>query len=143
MIRGYAGIGLYQPKTPQNVGGVLRAAYCYNAAFVAQSGIRYEGSSLDTAKGYRHLPLFTVNNLLDVLPYECVPVAVDLLPNARSLPSYTHPERAFYLFGPEDGTLPDEIVRHCRDVIYVPTNFCMNLASTVNVVLYDRLSKSA
>ncbi len=26
-------------------------------------------------------------------------------------------------------------------VVYVPTRHCMNLAATVNVVLYDRLSK--
>lgn len=87
--------------------------------------------------------MFTVSDLLDVLPYECVPVAVDLLPKACSLFNYTHPERAFYLFGPEDGTLPEEIVKRCRDLIYIPTSFCMNLAATVNVVLYDRLSKSA
>ena len=30
----------------------------------------------------------------------------------------------------------------CRDVVYIPTNGCMNLAACVNVVLYDRLSKS-
>ena len=28
-------------------------------------------------------------------------------------------------------------------VIYVPANGCMNLAATVNVMLYDRLAKSA
>jgi tRNA(Leu) C34 or U34 (ribose-2'-O)-methylase TrmL len=26
-------------------------------------------------------------------------------------------------------------------VVYIPTTGCMNLAATVNVVLYDRLSK--
>ena len=139
--RGYAAVGLYEPKTSQNVGGVVRAAYCYGAAFVAQSGIRYEGSALDTAKGHRHLPLLTVDNLISTVPYGCVAVAVDLLPNARSLVDYTHPERAFYVFGPEDGTLPAEIVSHCRDVVHVPTRYCMNLAATVNVVLYDRLAK--
>lgn len=30
-----------------------------------------------------------------------------------------------------------------RDVVYVPTNGCMNLAATVNVVLYDRAAKQA
>lgn len=28
------------------------------------------------------------------------------------------------------------------DLVAVPTRFCMNLAATVNVVLYDRLAKS-
>lgn len=30
--RGYAAIGLHMPKTPSNVGSVLRAAGCYGAA---------------------------------------------------------------------------------------------------------------
>lgn len=33
--RGYAAIGLIRPKTPANVGAVLRAAGCYGAAMVA------------------------------------------------------------------------------------------------------------
>ena len=73
--------------------------------------------------------------------YDCVPVAVDILPGARCLTTYVHPERAFYIFGPEDGTLGEVITKWCRDVVYVPTAFCMNLAAAVNVVLYDRMAK--
>src|SRR5690606_30290164 len=72
---------------------------------------------------------------------DCVPVAVDLLEGATPLCEYTHPERAFYIFGPEDGTLGKAVTSWCRDVVYIPTNYCMNLAATVNVVLYDRLAK--
>lgn len=70
-----------------------------------------------------------------------IPVAVDLVPKARSIINYVHPESAFYIFGPEDGTLDDHIINKCQDVIYIPTNGCMNLAATVNVVLYDRMVK--
>jgi tRNA(Leu) C34 or U34 (ribose-2'-O)-methylase TrmL len=52
-----------------------------------------------------------------------------------------HPERAFYVFGPEDGTLGTRHLSKCVRKIMVPTKFCMNLAATVNVVLYDRLAK--
>ena len=69
------------------------------------------------------------------------PVAVDILTNAIPLPGYTHPERAFYIFGAEDSTLGYSITSWCRDIIYIPTNRCMNLAATVNVVLYDRMAK--
>ena len=47
-----------------------------------------------------------------------------------------------YVFGPEDGTLGKRVTDWCRDVVYVPTNYCMNLAATANVILYDRMSKS-
>jgi tRNA(Leu) C34 or U34 (ribose-2'-O)-methylase TrmL len=139
--RGFAAVGLHMPKTPHNVGSVLRAAHCYGAALVAQTGKRYHSSVTDTMKAYRHLPLLNVDDLFSVVPHDCVPVAVDLIDNARSLITYTHPERAFYIFGPEDGTLGKAITDRCRDRVFVPTAFCMNLAACVNVVLYDRAAK--
>ena len=61
---------------------------------------------------------------------------------ASALPQFTHPEKAVYVFGPEDGSLPQEVVDKAHHVVYVPTVGCMNLAATVNVVLYDRLAKT-
>lgn len=144
-MRGYAAIGLVNPKTRENVGSVLRAAGCYSAALVVVAGTRpdyYMGRiSTDTQKAYRHMPVLRAANVLDVAPYDCVPVAVDLLPGARSLIEFQHPERAFYIFGPEDGTLGRSITDHCKFAVQIPTRYCMNLAATVNVVLYDRLAK--
>jgi tRNA(Leu) C34 or U34 (ribose-2'-O)-methylase TrmL len=139
--RGYAAIGLYQPKTAANVGSVLRAAGCYDAAMVAASGQRYRRAATDTQASYRHLPLIQTDDLHSVVPFDCVPVAVDLIDGAIPLQRYAHPERAFYIFGPEDGTLGKAITGWCRDVVYIPTRYCMNLAATVNVVLYDRMVK--
>jgi tRNA(Leu) C34 or U34 (ribose-2'-O)-methylase TrmL len=130
------------PKTAANVGSVLRAAHCYGTVLVAKTGTRYHRASTDTMQAYRHLPLLQVNDLFDVVPHDCVPVAVDLLEGASDLRTYTHPERAFYIFGPEDGTLGKAIIARCRDKVFVPTAFCMNLAACVNVVLYDRMAKT-
>lgn len=140
-MRGYAAIGLHMPKTPANVGGVIRAAHCYGAALVVTTGQRYTRAPTDPQKGYRHIPLVHADELHAVVPFDCVPVGVDLVEGARPLQAYTHPERAFYIFGPEDGTLGPSITSWCRDVIYIPTRHCMNLAATVNVVLYDRMAK--
>ncbi len=142
MGRGYAGIGLDNPKSSINVGAALRAAGVYGAAFVAASGKRFTSDKTDTMKAYRHLPLLRPSSLSDIIPFDCVPVAVDILEGAIPLPEYKHPERAFYIFGAEDNTLGERITSWCRDVVYVPTNGCMNLAACVNVVLYDRLSKT-
>lgn len=141
-MRGYAAIGLLQPKTNINVGSVLRAASCFEAQLVVVQGERYRKAATDTTQHYRHMPLLH-GDLRECVPFDCIPVAVDLVSGARSLHSYSHPERAFYIFGPEDGTLGKEITSWCRDVIYVPTRGCLNLAATVNVVLYDRQKKRA
>lgn len=137
----YCGVGLHLPKYDVNVASTLRAAGVYGAAFVAFSGRRYKRHGADTMKHYRHLPLFRAEDLRSFVPFDCVPVAVDLVPRAAPLPGYEHPQRAFYVFGPEDGTLGHAVLDWCRDVVYVPTRRCMNLAATVNVVLYDRAVK--
>jgi len=143
MKRGYACIGLDHPKNSLNVGSALRACGVYGVAFLAVSGHRYHKAPTDAMRHHRHLPLITVNDLKDAIPYDCVPVAVELIEWATLLPEYTHPERAFYIFGGEDATLGDRVLSYCRDVVYIPTSGCMNLAATVNVVLYDRLAKES
>jgi tRNA(Leu) C34 or U34 (ribose-2'-O)-methylase TrmL len=142
-MRGFAAIGPHRPKDPLNVGEVLRAAGCYGAAMIAASGTRYRRSRTDTQAAHRHLPLLECDDLRHMVPHGAVPVAVDLIDGAHPLPTYRHPVSAFYVFGPEDGTLGADILSWCRDVIYVPTRHCMNLAATVNVVLYDRAAKHA
>lgn len=139
--RGYAAIGLFHPKATNNVGAVMRAAWVYDARLIVTTGNRYRPVSTDTMNAYKHIPLIQADDLFSALPYSCVPVAVDLIEGAVPLPLYNHPERAFYIFGPEDGTLGKHITDRCRNTIVVPTRGCMNLAAAVNVVLYDRMAK--
>ena len=138
---GYAAIGLHNPKHLDNVGGVLRAAACFGAAMVAIAGTRYHTQRTDTARAYRQIPLLQVEDLHTVVPYDCIPVAVERRADAIALPIYTHPERAFYIFGPEDGDLGQSVLSWCRDVVYIPTYHSLNLAAVVNLVLYDRYAK--
>lgn len=122
----------------------MRAAGCYGVNSVFYTGKRYDYAKpfhTDTQKVYESLPLIQVDDLQSIVPLACVPVAVELIPGAKPLTTYKHPARAFYIFGPEDGTLNKKVTGFCEDVIYIPTKGCMNLAATVNVVLYDRLAK--
>ncbi len=138
--RGFCAVGLVNPKTGPNIGSAMRAVGIYGAALLVIEGDRFKRIPTDTMKAYRHTPVLNAP-LRDAIPFDCVPVAVDLVPRAKSLIEYQHPERAFYIFGPEDSTLGVKHLEWCRDVIYIPTNGCMNLAATVNVVLYDRMAK--
>lgn len=141
--RGYAAIALHRSKTGENVGSVLRAAGCYGADLVVIANDRSQSVKhpSDTQKAWRHIPTVLANSVFDVIPYGASPVAVDLLDYATPLPAFVHPESAYYIFGPEDGTLPEDIVKRCRHKVFVPTRYCMNFAATANVILYDRLSK--
>lgn len=141
-MRGFAAIGLVQPKWESNVGGVFRAASCYNADLICIEGKRFERQAPDTTKAWRHIPTLRADSVLDLIPYDCIPVAVELVDGAIPLPSFNHPQRAIYIFGPEDGCIPSRVLDKCPMKVIVPTTRCMNLAATVNVVLYDRMVKS-
>ena len=83
-----------------------------------------------------------VDDLTEVVPEGASVVAVELVEGATPLPLFEHPSNAFYLLGPEDGSIGEDVLSWCDHVVYVPTFSCMNLAATANVLLYDRLSKS-
>ena len=82
-----------------------------------------------------------LEDLRRVIPFDCIPVAVERVDAAIPLPDYTHPERAFYVFGPEDGDLGERVFSWCRDVVVIPSHDSINLAAAVNIVLYDRMAK--
>lgn len=139
-----AAIGLVNPKSPENVGMVLRAAGCYEAQQVFYSGERYKRARqffTDTKNAQQKIPLQHAEDLLLAAPQGASIVAVELIEGATPLVHFQHPAQAYYIFGPEDGSLSQTILDGCDHVVYIPTIGCMNLAATVNVVLYDRLAK--
>lgn len=118
--RGYAVVALDHPKFGGNIGAAMRAAFCYDARLVVIAGQRFRREQPDTPQAWRHIPTLEVAEVMDALPYDCIPVAVDLLPGATPLPKFVHPERAFYIFGAEDRTLDHEIVSRCPHKVVVP-----------------------
>lgn len=142
-------IGLCNPKSPENVGSILRAAGNYRVDGVFYTGNRYPRAlernpvtSNVSRKVSEHIPVTGVTSLIEAVPAGMQVVCVEFAENAISLPEYQHPQKALYIFGPEDGTIDQVIIDKADAVVYVPTVGCMNLAASVNVVLYDRLAKS-
>lgn len=138
-------IGLVNPKNPVNVASILRAAGCYGVASVFYTGQRFRFAkdfNADTKAFHKVIPTVGVDSLREVVPEGASVVAVELVEGATPLPAFEHPDNAFYILGPEDGSVGADILSWCDSVVYVPTYSCMNLAATANVLLYDRLSKS-
>lgn len=139
-MRGFAAIGLVSPKIEANVGGAMRAAACYGVSLILLEAPRFVHRSTNVTKAQKHIPMI-VGAICDHRPYDCPLIAIEIVAGARSLPSFTHPERALYVFGPEDDSIPNRILERAQYVVSIPTLYCMNLAATVNVVLYDRMMK--
>lgn len=145
MNKSHVTIGLTNPKSPTNVGAVMRAAGCYQVDEVKYTGQRYEKAAkfhTDTKSATCTIPLTGVESFLDNLDPETKIVCVELAEGATPLPRFKHPENTIYIFGPEDGSIAQNVADRADHVVYVPTVGCMNLAATVNVLLYDRLAKS-
>lgn len=139
-------IGLCNPKSPSNVGAVMRAAGCYQANEIHYTGERFAKAAkyhTDTKDMNNKIALNKVDSFTDGLPETMKIVCVELAEGATPLPEFEHPESAIYIFGPEDASIPQEVVNQAHAVVYVPTIGCMNLAATVNVLLYDRLAKTS
>ena len=145
MRQGFAAVALHRPSRPENIGGVLRAADAYGAALVVLGGGTLPpdplGHPTDTTQAWRRIPVVLADDVLTVLPDQCVPVAVERVAEATPLPEFHHPERAMYLFGPENGSLDEAILERCAEVVSIPGRECSNLAAAVNVTLYDRTAK--
>ena len=142
-------IGLVNPKSPDNVNAVMRSSGNFGVEEVFYTGSRYDRAirmnpdipNMSRKVG-EDIPLSEVESLIDSVPDNMKIVCVEFAENAIPLPAYQHPESAFYIFGPEDNSITQDIIDRADDVVYIPTNGCMNLSATVNVLLYDRLAKS-
>lgn len=142
--RGYYGIGIVGAKTPINVGTLWRSAGILGSSYIFTAGRRYPRQASDTIKAWRHVPMveyIDADDLFAHVPYSCVPVAVELDPYARDLARYTHPERAVYILGAEDGGLSRAVLERCRDVVRIPGQHSLNVAVAGSIVLYDRIAK--
>jgi tRNA C32,U32 (ribose-2'-O)-methylase TrmJ len=142
-------VALVDPKYPHNVGAAVRAASCFGVGQVWFSGTRVPLTGgkrrrlprEERMKGYAAVELRREDRFFDAFGPGTVPVAVELRRGAELLPAFEHPERALYVFGPEDGSLGTAELSRCHRVVVIPTRHCVNLAAAVYLVLYDRMVK--
>ena len=139
---------LNNPKYAANVGAAVRAASCFGAKQVWWTGDRVTletGERLpreERMKGYKDVELKQFD-----YPFEhfttlgITPVAIEIVSGTECLFDFVHPEKAVYVFGPEDGSIDQVTRRLCHRFVMIPTRHCTNLAAAVYLVLYDRMLK--
>ena len=139
-------IALTKPKFPHNVGMVVRLASSYGISQVWFSGNRVsldprKGERLpreERMKGYRDVQLVQSDRVFDHFPRGTTPVAVEVRAGSETLFTFEHPPTAIYVFGPEDGSIPKGVLARCHHFVIIPTRHCLNLATAVATVLWDR-----
>ena len=144
-MSGYWGMGIYHPKTKENVGTLWRTAHNLGASYIFTIGHRYRHQASDTTKAWRTLPLYSYQSFDDfhsTLPHECRLVAVEFPhKRARAVNNYVHPDQAVYLLGAEDYGLPDKILDRVHSIIHIPSKMCLNVAVAGSIIAYDRMVK--
>ena len=83
----------------------------------------------------------TSDKPLDLFEKGITPVAVEVVENSEPLNDFVHPERAVYMFGPEDGSIPQVYRALAHRFVSIPAYHCFNLSVAVGIVLADRLCK--
>ena len=95
-------IGLINPKSPDNVSAVMRAAGNFRVDSIFYTGKRYPRALMRnpdlpdmSRKVSQSVPLFEVTFMIDDVPADMSIVCVEFAENAIPLAEYQHPQNAF------------------------------------------------
>lgn len=140
--RGFFEIGIYHPKTEDNIGTLWRSAYQLGANGIFVIGKRYKHQSSDTTKTYRHIPLreyLTFDEFYNNIPFDTQLIGIEM--GGKFLDEFTHPERAVYLLGAEDHGLPSDIINRCHRIVSLSSinTESYNVAVAGSLVMYHRM----
>ncbi len=140
----YFGIGIYKPKTAENVGSLWRTAYIFGASFIFVINAKYKKKSSDVLKVWSKIPLFqfeTIEAFLQTVPYSCKIIGVEMDNRAVPIKNFVHPERAIYLLGSEDNGLTKELKSKCQELVVLPGDVSLNVAAAGSITIFDRINK--
>ena len=139
---GYFEIGVFHPRSSDNVGTLWRSAYQLGAASIFTIGRPYRQQTSDTQHTAYEIPLRNYPTFEDFLtnrPVGALLIGVEM--GGQPLSSFVHPERAIYLLGSESAGLPESVLQQCNAVIGLESiNYpSYNLAVAGSLVLYHRV----
>ncbi len=141
-------IVLTNPKYGQNVGMVVRLASAFAIKQVWYTGSRINEDleisgrlpREERMKQYQDVDLCGFSYPLERFK-DATPVAVEVRENSENLHAFIHPPNPVYIFGPEDGGIDKALLVRCHRFVVIPSQHCLNLATAVATVLYDRQHK--
>ena len=138
----YFEIGVFHPRSSDNIGTLWRTAYQLGAAGIFTIGRTYRQQASDTQHAAYEIPLRTYSSFEAFLtnrPNGAQLIGVEM--GGQPLTGFDHPERAIYLLGSEAMGLPEHILQRCQAVIGLESIRypSYNLAVAGSIVLYHRM----
>lgn len=117
------GVLLINPKFPHNLGATIRACSCFGLDSLVWTGSRIQVSQYERLpreermKGYKSVRFVNHERPFDLFA-DFTPVCVEVYEQSEPLTTFEHPEGAVYVFGPEDGRVPQVIRRMCHRFVH-------------------------
>ncbi len=154
----FPSILLINPKFSANVTTIYRLGACFGVPQIWHTGRRI-GPEMgrgrrtrlppeERMRGYEKVDLIGCEDALSrFVAADARIVGVELAAGSQSLIDFEHlPDGeaetgVVYVFGPEDGRLTPAQLECCCVVVQIPSFHCLNLASAVAAVLWDRTSE--
>lgn len=141
-MSGYFQIGIYFPKTSENIGTLWRSAYQLGANSIFTIGKRYQKQSSDTCKTWKQIPLYnyeTFEEFYAMIPHDCKLVGIEM--GGIKLSQFCHPQRAIYLLGAEDFGLPSKVLEKCHNIVSLEAinQNSYNVSTAGSIVMYSRV----
>lgn len=139
-------IGLHIPKNAANLANIRRVVSCYGGGEIIVTGNRIQMEARNPRplrdRRYDDAPITFTRNYDMPFPEGYMPIAIEVNGSENLVFSDHHLiEKPFYILGPEDGSIPPQILRKCHRVIAIPTVHCLNLGIAVSTILFDRHAK--
>lgn len=142
-MRGFFGIGVERISKEQNVGTIARTTHAFGGSFffTLQPDVDVHKMRLtDTSDAFDHMPYYEYDSVENFdLPQGCALVGVELTDQSVDMPSFRHPLRAAYVFGPEMGSLSPALQERCDHIVKIPMKFCVNVGVAAAITMYDRM----
>lgn len=140
----YFGIGVYKPKTEENIGTLWRTAFVLGADFIFTIEKKYKKQKTDVYKVWSKIPLFqfdSFDSFYNSMPYSCRLIGIEMDKRAIEIKGFEHPQRAIYLLGSENDGLPRDIKDQCHELIKLPGERSLNVAVAGSLAIFDRINK--
>jgi tRNA G18 (ribose-2'-O)-methylase SpoU len=134
-------IGIYHPKTEENIGTLWRSAYQLGATGIFTIGKSPSRQHSDTEGVWQHIPyrrFDSFDQFHRTIPFGCQIAGVEI--GGTPLGQVIHPQRCIYLLGSEANGLPQHILNRCHQIISIESvkKASYNVAVAGSLVMYSR-----
>lgn len=138
---GYFEIGIFQPRTNENIGTLWRSAWQLGAAGIFTIGKKQRKQTSDILNVPERIPMRHYDSFAEFLtarPLGARLIGIEM--GGTPLAGFSHPSRAIYLVGSETNGLSKQVLAHCDAVVELESlNYASyNLAVAGSIVMYHR-----